>query len=124
MPERPRSESASKRLVGIDVLRAVSIVVVLGTHWGSAKLAEPMGVERWLNFVFAPGPYGVTLFFVISGFLICSTTMQRERNFFELSLRSFYVRRMARIQPLFWLSIVIGLVALTLGNPADEFFRF
>lgn len=55
------------------------------------------------------GPNGVSLFFAISGFLICSRLLEEDRAFGQISLRGFYIRRACRILPpaMFYL-IVIG----------------
>jgi peptidoglycan/LPS O-acetylase OafA/YrhL len=40
---------------------------------------------------------GVTLFFVISGFVITRTIMHREADIHRMSLGAFYIARIARI---------------------------
>ncbi len=45
------------------------------------------------------GNYGVTIFFVISGFLITSTTLSRFGDLKQVNLRTFYSFRFARIIP-------------------------
>ena len=45
------------------------------------------------------GPNGVSLFFAISGFLICSRLLEEDRAFGHISLRGFYIRRGFRILP-------------------------
>jgi peptidoglycan/LPS O-acetylase OafA/YrhL len=110
-----------RRLVGVDLLRAVAILLAVGLHW-RAVAVQPNGMGRWLDLAFLPGTYGVTLFFVISGFLICRTTMQREHDFFRLSIRSFYLRRAGRVQPLLWATVLVAtLVILFLGNSNELF---
>jgi len=103
---------------GLDVARAVAILAVIAHHWGNAQLAAPAG-SKWDDiFVrFAGhGDYGVTLFFLLSGFLIMRTTMIREPSLCELPLREFYIRRIARIQPLFLAVVGLGLAVLWWGG--------
>ena len=59
------------------------------------------------------GPNGVSLFFAISGFLICSRLLEEQRTFGKISLRGFYIRRACRILPpaMFYL-IAIGILSL------------
>ena len=59
------------------------------------------------------GPNGVSLFFAISGFLICSRLLEEQRTFGCISLGGFYIRRACRILPpaMFYLA-VIGVLAL------------
>jgi peptidoglycan/LPS O-acetylase OafA/YrhL len=123
----PSTASADAgRNVGIDLLRAVAILSVVGLHWIDSRWPTP--ANSWLGDVFVRmvghGTYGVTLFFVLSGFLITRMTMVREPDLFGLSARDFYVRRIARIQPLYLLAIALGALILLSGDPASAAFRF
>ena len=59
--------------------------------------------------VYAPGwhelqgAYGVTVFFVLSGFLITQLLLREERDTGGVSLLSFYVRRAFRLFPIYYL---------------------
>jgi peptidoglycan/LPS O-acetylase OafA/YrhL len=114
-PERSRS-------ISIDVLRAVAILTVIALHWVNTDVAAFAavwpGIEAAFVKVAGHGTYGVTLFFVISGFLITRTTMLREPDIFVLSARDFYVRRIARIQPLFVGVVLFGVVMVGTGEDA------
>lgn len=110
---------AEQRLIGVDLLRALAIVQVIAVHINNIYIPAPPGVPamiakpHWAD--------GVTLFFVVSGFLITRSIMQRERNLYQPSLRGFYVRRIARIQPLLLTSIAFGAVMLALGFTIEPF---
>jgi len=62
---------------------------------------------------FGPGPAGVTVFFVLSGYLITSLLQREER----IDLRNFYLRRVVRLGPALLLLIafvaVVGIVEQT-----------
>ncbi len=45
------------------------------------------------------GANGVSLFFAISGFLICSRLLEEQSAFGRISLKGFYIRRACRILP-------------------------
>jgi peptidoglycan/LPS O-acetylase OafA/YrhL len=113
------------RNIGIDLLRAVAILTVIANHWVLSYLSKPSAA--WGDEIFrrigGHGFYGVTLFFVLSGFLITRTTMKREPDLFRLSLRGFYWRRIARIQPLFLLAVAFGAVMLLTGDPSSHPFQ-
>jgi peptidoglycan/LPS O-acetylase OafA/YrhL len=113
------------RNIGIDLLRAVAILAVIANHWVLSYLAAPTPAwwDELLRRVGGHGFYGVTLFFVLSGFLITRTTMAREPDLFRLSLRGFYLRRIARIQPLFLLAVAFGALMLATGDPAAHPFQ-
>jgi peptidoglycan/LPS O-acetylase OafA/YrhL len=93
------------RVPALDGIRAVAIAFVLLHH-------------IYLNALHASivGPFGVTLFLVLSGFLITRVMLEDERRAGRLRLRRFYWRRAWRILPAFYvyLAVVAGLAALRL----------
>lgn len=100
----------------IDILRGVAILLVLLHHFnipyklhdtwlGMSVLGEPFSTLVARN-----GNYGVTLFFVISGFLITQHTLSREGHLSTINIRNFYLRRIARIVPC--LVLLISMVTL------------
>lgn len=102
----------------MDLLRAVAIIQVIAVHLGHLYVT-PSGwlaaliVSHWND--------GVTLFFVISGFVITRTIMLREPDIYRMSLRAFYARRIARVQPLLLASIALGAVMLAIGFIGEPF---
>src|SRR5246127_2629047 len=56
------------------------------------------------------GAAGVDLFFALSAFLITSILLREREETGGISLRRFYVRRVLRIWPLYFLLIALGLV--------------
>lgn len=111
----PRGE----RLIGVDLLRAVAIVQVIAVHINNAYIKAPLYLPAII--VKTHWNDGVTLFFVVSGFLITRAIMLREPDIHRLSLRGFYVRRIARIQPLLLGSIALGAAMLALGFAREPF---
>lgn len=73
------------------------------------------------------GPRGVGLFFVLSGFLITFLLVHEERTLGGIDLRSFYLRRILRIWPLYFLIVLsalflipqVGFLALPGLDPAQ-----
>ena len=59
--------------------------------------------------------YGVTMFFVISGFLITQHTLQRSGSLAQIKLTDFYIRRIARIIPCLVLLVAMVSVLGSLG---------
>ena len=80
----------------IDVLRGIAIFLVLVHHF-----CIPYKIDELL-LIARNGNYGVTMFFVISGFLITQTTLNRQS-----SIANFYIRRCARILPCLFLLLAI-----------------
>jgi peptidoglycan/LPS O-acetylase OafA/YrhL len=88
----------------LDGLRAISILAVVWHHTAAAAFTNALGHQ---------GRHGVTLFFVISGFLI-ATLILRAKEAGKFSLRSFWGRRVLRIFPIYFaaLGLYVGLTWL------------
>jgi peptidoglycan/LPS O-acetylase OafA/YrhL len=92
---------------GLDALRGAAVLGVVLLH--GLKLCPPPslalshGVER-VGAAVTAGWLGVTLFFVLSGFLITGILLDTRTR--ENYWRSFYVRRVLRILPMYLVAIV------------------
>lgn len=82
----------SQRIPILDGWRAISILLVLAAH------LLPLG-PAWLRMNAAAGAMGMALFFTLSGFLIVGFLANGA------PLRSFLLKRVARIVPLCWLAV-------------------
>jgi len=105
----------TKYFGALDGLRALSIVMVIGFHCNLAST----GLFRW-------GQYGVSLFFVISGFLITTLLLRERDTAGQISLKNFYIRRTLRIFPLYYAAILIYtalVIALEHGPQRGAFFH-
>jgi peptidoglycan/LPS O-acetylase OafA/YrhL len=58
------------------------------------------------------GDLGVTLFFVLSGFLITYLLLEEHKKFGKIQLRFFYMRRVLRIFPLYYLTVILSFFVL------------
>jgi exopolysaccharide production protein ExoZ len=95
-PGRPESSS----LVSIQALRAIAALLVF---WGHAILT--LNPEEAAEFPRLYGPFGVDLFFVISGFVMVYSS---ERLFGRPGAPiKFFARRLARVVPLYWAATAI-----------------
>jgi peptidoglycan/LPS O-acetylase OafA/YrhL len=86
----------------LDGLRGIAIVMVLFIHFYQKPWIESNHPTFTLFFgrLVTPGAYGVELFFVLSGMLITGILLDsRDR---ARSLKSFYMRRLLRIFPLYY----------------------
>jgi peptidoglycan/LPS O-acetylase OafA/YrhL len=100
-PSRPTSTKVprAEHLPALDGLRAVAVFVVISYHAGVMQ-----GV---------PGDLGVTLFFVLSGFLITWLLVKEFVATGSISIRSFYARRALRIFPAYYVFILFSLAVDT-----------
>ncbi|MNZ04421.1 O-acetyltransferase OatA [compost metagenome] len=105
----------------IDILRGVSILLVLIHHFNipyklhDTFLGISIGGESLSTLIARNGNYGVTIFFVISGFLITQHTLQRSGSLAQIKLKDFYIRRLARIMPCLVLLVTMVSVLGSLG---------
>lgn len=98
-------------LVGVQILRGVAAIAVLARHLLQESLVFKLDTYApdWL---IVAGGSGVDLFFVISGFIMLYTCMDRFGS--PQSAADFMARRLIRILPLYWLcTAAILAVALT-----------
>lgn len=118
---------AGDRVSIVDGVRLLSILVVFAVHLASSGRprlpAEPAGSDVWLYFA-RNGSYGVTLFFVVSGFVITRTIVRRTPDLARLDVGAFYARRAGRILPLFLLTVGLGIAALAAFAPETDAVRF
>ncbi|MHB8403531.1 MAG: acyltransferase family protein [Bacteroidia bacterium] len=93
---------ANVRNIQLDGIRFFAIVLVMVAHWLQWQTNKPI----YKGFPFGNG---VTLFFVLSGFLITNILLRSRSK--EVSVRkatvlkSFYVRRILRIFPLYFITL-------------------
>ena len=104
----PAENPRAGRLPSLDGLRAVAILMVLGSHCQFAA-GWQAGRFPYVFYLF-DGELGVRIFFVISGFIITRLLLEEDRIFGAVSLRLFYVRRALRILPIYF--AYLGLLAL------------
>ena len=92
MTSPAQGSRASGRFEVLDGFRAISILLVLGTHM------LPLGPKK-LELNEMSGFMGMALFFTLSGFLITYQLHQRH------SIPAFFIRRLFRILPLAYVTI-------------------
>jgi peptidoglycan/LPS O-acetylase OafA/YrhL len=105
---------ARSQLEGLNSLRGLAAILVVVVHvWGINPLPESYGT----GFIKVYFPLGVALFFVISAFSLCVSTLHRVGG--DGWLSAFAIRRFMRIAPLFYLmSLFYLLVVPTIvGGP-------
>jgi peptidoglycan/LPS O-acetylase OafA/YrhL len=107
------SENGTARIPSLDGLRAISIAMVLLSH---AAFSTPfLEKHPLLVYTIFNGNRGVSVFFVISGFLITSLLLKEDERTGRISLKNFYIRRVFRILPPFWVFLVVVVVLWKAG---------
>jgi exopolysaccharide production protein ExoZ len=95
----------------VDLLRGVAILGVLAVHCIGAL---PTSVPT-VNYFLGLGRYGVQLFFVASAFTMLMMWERRARTEVR-PVSAFYVRRVARIIPMFWIAAIFYLLIDGVGQ--------
>jgi peptidoglycan/LPS O-acetylase OafA/YrhL len=114
--------SSTERIAAMEGLRAYAVLLTFIVHFFGSWLVfvrrvdvnaiSPLDASRttdkilvWLHL----SPYGVYLFFILSGFLICRLVVQ-QRTF---SYRRYLLRRSLRIYPAVLLALLLAAIVLS-----------
>lgn len=97
-------------LPGLNGLRAIAAIAVVISH--TLLLGMHIGLPGKQHGTDLAG-FGVSIFFSLSGFLITYLLLKEKKQFGRINIRAFYMRRILRIWPLYYLFLII--VLLTQG---------
>ncbi|PHO08310.1 acyltransferase [Thermoanaerobacterium thermosaccharolyticum] len=90
-------------MAGLDGLRAIAVLAVIGYH---------------LNLSFMQGGFlGVSIFFVLSGYLITNIISSEWERSGKVDLKNFWLRRMRRLFPALFIMVVLVVCYVTLFDP-------
>jgi peptidoglycan/LPS O-acetylase OafA/YrhL len=100
-----------KNLDGLRAIAALSVIFAHISYWFQYP-ATPFfeNLKMILSFNQAGGRLGVIFFFVLSGFLITYLMYEEQSQNSRLGIRNFYVRRVLRIWPLYYATLVVGFI--------------
>jgi len=90
------SATGDRRITSLDGLRAISLLILMGYHFGVG----------WLQ----GGFFGLDIFYVLSGYLITGLLLSEYRKRGSIKLSAFWLRRARRLLP----ALLIVLVVVTL----------
>lgn len=113
------SNMKNKHIIQLDGLRFFAVLMVMIAHWIQWQWTNP--IAKSIPFV-----HGVTLFFVLSGFLITRILLQNRDKYNSNNLnkaylvKNFYIRRFFRIFPIYYL-LIIGLFIIDYKNTHELF---
>jgi peptidoglycan/LPS O-acetylase OafA/YrhL len=85
----------------LDGIRAIAVALVIASHAGLYGKV--------------PGGFGVTIFFFLSGYLITSLLRMEVNKTGHVDFRAFYLRRVLRIMPPLYITLVILTALAPLG---------
>ena len=99
----------------LDALRFFAFLMVFMHHalphkvefW--TKLGVPSDLAVVLSGIGASGAFGVSLFFVLSAYLITELLLREKELVGTLDVKSFYIRRILRIWPLYFFFLALAI---------------
>lgn len=89
---RASSQNSAGRLMHVDAMRAFAVLLVVAMHAGITVM---------------PGDGGVTVFFVVSGYIITALLLRERARSSSFDLSGFYWRRMLKLAPPLILIVII-----------------
>ena len=97
---------STKYFDSLDGIRAISILGVIWHHTISAYFLDIPLIHN--------GHFGVSLFFVISGFLITTLLLRERFSTGRISIKNFMIRRSLRIFPLYYTVLGVYVISVYL----------
>ena len=106
---------SDRRIPSITGLRIAAALAVYASHIG-----PPAGAPEFVNSFFLSGYCGVTIFFVLSGFVLSFNYFEEMRKPNPASVYDFLLARFARVYPLYLLVLVyVVLRQQAFGHPGS-----
>src|ERR1700733_3131624 len=105
---RARTSATGKdRISALDGLRAVSLLILMGYHFGVS----------WLQ----GGFFGLDIFYVLSGYLITGLLLGEYRRRGGVKLSAFWLRRARRLLPALVIVLVVVALMVRFAEPQGLF---
>jgi peptidoglycan/LPS O-acetylase OafA/YrhL len=95
---------------GLNGIRAIAALMVIFFHVNVCMWFYGSSPIRYFEIRDEMSRHAVVLFFVLSGYLISYLLMREKELFKRIDIKKFYVRRILRIWPLYYLAIVIAVL--------------
>ncbi|TSJ45421.1 acyltransferase family protein [Fluviicola chungangensis] len=95
---------------GLNTLRFIAAFLVVIHH--AESLRKDHGLKNHFKGfgLFENGQHAVSFFFVLSGFLITYLLLKERKTKNDISVKQFYIKRIFRIWPLYFLMVIIGAI--------------
>lgn len=109
----------SKRIDALDGLRGLAILMVIYQHAFAREVGERLVAATGLSYPYLVGNawMGVSLFFILSGFVLALPYFQGERSFDKPgSVRAFYDHRAKRLLPLYFFMCFVSYAFTMVSN--------
>ncbi len=104
------SATGKERIVALDGLRALSLLILMGYHFGVG----------WLQ----GGFFGLDIFYVLSGYLITGLLVSEYGKRGRIQLSAFWLRRARRLLPALLIVLVVVTLMVRFAEPAGLYPEF
>lgn len=94
-------QTIPKEIPTLNGIRALAVLVVVISHAGFGNII--------------PGGFGVTVFFLLSGYLITTLLLAEFESNGEIDIRKFYIRRFLRLTPPLLVTVSLTSLAVFAG---------
>lgn len=106
---------SSAHIASLDAVRGVAVLLVMLFHFGWTFPSSNLAVAI-VHDVIWTGWIGVDMFFALSGFLITRGLIAPSHRGSGERLRRFWMRRILRIVPIYYLTLAVGSVVAWLAR--------
>lgn len=113
-------KSNKVHIPGFTEIRGIAAMVVLISHID--QFSGILGIPSIKISERNIADHAVTVFFVLSGFLITHLLIEEKNKIKDINIKKFYIRRILRIWPAYYTTIVISLILLS--TPLFKFPEF
>jgi len=96
----------------LDGLRLLGSLIIIVFHIEEFKVAVGKESIGWVKAYLPIGNLDVSLFFVLSGFLIGYLLLKEKQDMGDIDVKKYYSRRILRIWPLYFFIIITGFFLL------------
>src|SRR5918998_5183317 len=110
--KKKEAEQTKVYFPGLNGLRFFAAMLVVFGHVELLKEYHGYSNIHSNLAVYELGRMGVTFFFVLSGFLISYLLFAEQKSAGTISIRKFYIRRVLRIWPLYFLIVILAFFVL------------
>ncbi|MCE2994269.1 MAG: acyltransferase family protein [Cyclobacteriaceae bacterium] len=98
----------------LDALRLLAALAVMGEHITRNFYFPDDSIKKYFIIAISldgsGGEWGVSFFFVLSGFLITHLLLEEAKQEGSIQLSIFYARRILRIWPLYFVVLILGFI--------------
>ncbi len=113
VPSEPKRSAGRYYRPELDLLRLFAFLCVFVRHGPDPTMGPAAPVWKYdavlaFNLLAAAGSFGLSIFFLLSSFLITELLLRERESTGRIHLKAFYTRRILRIWPLYYLAVAIA----------------